>query len=119
EVGLFRGNRHVGAGCQWAPPLSVPSAAGKNPAARPAPLPLDEPPQKWSRFHGLRAGGQGKSKDGPPIANSWVESLPSKIPPAASSRSVTAAWERAPLSARTRECAVVAIPSTSIMSLSA
>jgi len=26
--------------------VSVPSAAGKKPAARPAPLPLDEPPQK-------------------------------------------------------------------------
>src|SRR5438445_11776150 len=97
---------HIEAGLRMDPPVSVPSEAGKNPAARPAPLPLDEPPQKWSRFHGLRAGGQGKSKDGPPIANSWVESLPSKIPPAASSRSVTAACARAPLSARTRECAV-------------
>ena len=82
---------HIEAGLRIEPPVSVPSAAGKKPAARPAPLPLDEPPQKWSRFHGLRAGGQGKSKDGPPIANSWVESLPSKTPPAASSRSVTAA----------------------------
>src|SRR5215813_15641475 len=97
---------HIEAGLRIEPPVSVPSAAGKNPAARPAPLPLDDPPQKWSRFHGLRAGGQGKSKDGPPIANSWVESLPSNTPPAASSRSVTTACRRAILPIRILECAV-------------
>ena len=37
---------------------------------------LDEPPGCRSRFQGLRAGGQGRSKEGPPSANSWVPSLP-------------------------------------------
>jgi hypothetical protein len=37
---------HIEAGLRIEPPVSVPSAAEKNPAARPAPLPLDEPPQK-------------------------------------------------------------------------
>ena len=27
----------------------------------------------------MRAGGHGRSNDGPPMANSWVESLPMKI----------------------------------------
>ena len=33
----------------------------------------------------MRAGGQGRSKLGPPIANSCVESLPTTIAPAARS----------------------------------
>src|SRR5579871_5180112 len=110
---------HIEAGLRIEPPVSVPSAAGKNPAARPAPLPLDEPPGKCSRFHGLRAGGQGRSNDGPPTANSWVDSLPSSTPPAARSLAVTTASLRATLSANTLECAVVGTPATSTMSLSA
>ena len=35
-----------------------------SPAATDAPVPLDEPPVKQSVFHGLRAGGQGRSKLG-------------------------------------------------------
>src|SRR5271167_309812 len=72
---------HSEAGLRIEPPVSVPIAAGKKPAASPAPLPLDEPPGKCSRFHGLRAGGQGRSNDGPPTANSWVDNLPSSTPP--------------------------------------
>ena len=37
-----------------------------SPAASAAPEPLDEPPVKCARFHGLRAGGHGRSNDGPP-----------------------------------------------------
>ena len=37
---------HIEAGLRIEPPVSVPSAAEKNPAARPAPLLLDDPPQK-------------------------------------------------------------------------
>src|SRR5947207_11441229 len=73
---------HRAAGPRIEPPVSEPSAPGTNPAATAAPAPLDEPPVKWSRFHGLRAGGQGRSKDGPPCANSWVASLPSSTAPA-------------------------------------
>jgi hypothetical protein len=71
------------AGPRIEPPVSEPSAAGTIPAAMAAPEPLDDPPVKWSRFHGLRAGGHGRSKDGPPCANSWVASLPVSTAPAA------------------------------------
>src|SRR5688500_78594 len=101
---------HIAAGLRTEPPVSVPIAAGRKPAAVAAPEPLEEPPQKWSRFHGLRAGGQGRSKDGPPMANSCVESLPMNTPPAARSFCVTAASEVATLSFRIFECAVVGRP---------
>ena len=83
------------------------------------PLPLDEPPGNIRLSHGFRAGGQGKSKHGPPKANSWVANLPTQIPPAASRRSVTVALDSATRSARIFECAVHGIPATSMMSLSA
>ena len=77
---------HKAAGPRIEPPVSVPIAPGTNPAATAAPAPLDEPPGRWSGFHGLRAGGHGKSNDGPPSANSQVASFPIKIPPPALSR---------------------------------
>ena len=70
------------AGPRIEPPVSEPSANGARPAATAAPEPLDEPPVKCSRFHGLRAGGHGRSNDGPPCANSCVASLPSSTAPA-------------------------------------
>jgi hypothetical protein len=60
------------------------------PAATAAPVPDEDPPVKYSVFQGLRAGGQGKSKDGPPQANSWVASLPSITAPASRQRRTTA-----------------------------
>src|SRR5262245_66546207 len=92
---------HIVAGLRTEPPVSVPMAAGRNPAAVAAPEPLDEPPQKWSRFQGLRAGGHGRSKDGPPMANSCVESFPMNTPPAALSFAATWASIAATLAART------------------
>ena len=44
--------------------------AQDSPAATAAAMPLDEPPVKCSGFHGLRAGGHGKSHAGVPKANS-------------------------------------------------
>ena len=55
------------AGPRIEPPVSEPSEAGTRPAASAAPEPLDEPPVKCSRFHGLRAGGHGRSNDGPAV----------------------------------------------------
>src|SRR5262249_60267631 len=63
------------------PPVSEPMAVRTSPAATAAPDPDDDPPVKWSRFQGLRAGGNGRSKLGPPIANSCVASLPSRTAP--------------------------------------
>ena len=52
------------AGLRTDPPVSVPIAMGTSPAATAAPDPEEEPPGYRFRFHGLRAGGQGKSKEG-------------------------------------------------------
>src|SRR5687767_13163837 len=98
------------AGLRIEPPVSEPMAAGTKPAAVAAPEPLDEPPVKCSRFQGLRAGGHGRSKHGPPVANSCVDSLPMKTPPAARNFCVTTASAAATLSFRILECAVVGRP---------
>ena len=44
---------HSAAGPRIEPPVSEPIAPGTNPAAIAAPAPLDEPPVKCSRFHGI------------------------------------------------------------------
>src|SRR3984893_6863810 len=98
---------HSEAGPRIEPPVSEPSAAGTNPAAH---EPLDDPPVKCSRFHGLRAGGQGRSNDGPPCTNSWVASLPVRMgPDSYSLRTVVASAEGTVLR-HTREWPVVRIP---------
>src|SRR5262245_5998153 len=79
------------AGPRMEPPVSEPIAHGESPAATAAPEPLDDPPVKCSRFHGLRAGGHGKSNEGPPWANSCVAALPRRIAPASYSLAVTVA----------------------------
>ncbi len=101
---------HNAAGPRIDPPVSEPRAAGTSPAATAAPEPLDEPPVKWSRFHGLRAGGQGRSKDGPPCANSWVASLPISTAPASYSFVTVVASKLGTVSMQVRECPVVRIP---------
>src|SRR5205823_11998478 len=105
------------AGLRTLPPVSLPNASGNRPAAMPAPDPEDEPPGWCAGFQGLRAGGQGRSKLGPPIANSWVESLPSTIAPAPRSRETQTASAAAMLSIRIFEWQVVGNPATSMMSL--
>src|SRR6516162_10645047 len=105
------------AGLRTLPPVSLPSAIGNSPAAKPEPEPEDEPPGWWFVFQGLRAGGHGRSKLGPPIANSWVESLPSTIAPAPRKRDTQTASATAILSARIFEWQVVGRPATSMMSL--
>src|SRR6516225_2207398 len=74
---------HSAAGPRIEPPVSVPMPPRINPAATAAPLLL--PAVKCSVFHGLRAGGVGRSKDGPPSANSCVVNLPISTAPAAAS----------------------------------
>src|SRR5215469_10761425 len=105
------------AGLRTLPPVSLPSAIGNNPAANPEPEPEDEPPGWWSVFQGLRAGGHGRSKLGPPIANSCVASLPSTIAPAPRRRDTHTASAAATLSISTFEWHVVGRPATSMMSL--
>src|ERR1700728_938226 len=72
---------HSAAGPRIEPPVSEPVLPKMKPAATAAPVPDEEPAVKCSGFHALRAGGQGRSSDGPPMANSCVDNLPiSKVP---------------------------------------
>src|SRR5271156_6288425 len=98
------------AGLRTDPPVSEPSANGNSPAATPAPDPDDDPPGWCSRFHGLRAGGNGRSKLGPPMANSCVDSLPMMIAPAWRNFWMTTASALATLLSRIFEWHVVGSP---------
>jgi hypothetical protein len=104
---------HAAAGLRIDPPVSVPSVAGANPAAIAAADPDDEPAGEWSRFHGLSAGGNGTSQDGPPCANSQVAFLPSSMPPAAARFSWQQESRVGTLSASSFDISVVRIPAVS------
>ena len=65
-VGFIPATPQKAAGWRIEPAVSLPRAAGTSPAATATPEPLDEPPEKRRASHGFRAGGQGRSKDGPP-----------------------------------------------------
>src|ERR1700730_15798969 len=82
---------HSAPGPRIEPPVSVPMPQWIMHEATAAPVPLLLPAVKWSVFHGLRAGGHGRSKLGPPSANSCVVSLPISTVPAAASFSAQAA----------------------------
>src|SRR5438105_1921077 len=79
------------AGLRIEPLVSLPRPPSTMPAATAAAVPLEEPPVKCPGFHGLRAGGHGRSNDGPPKANSCVASFPISTAPDAARRAVTAA----------------------------
>src|ERR1700722_10459743 len=85
-VGFNPAIPHNAAGPRIEPPVSVPIPHRMTPAATAAPVPLLDPAVKCSGFHGLCAGGFGRSNDGPPSANSCVVSLPISTVPAAASR---------------------------------
>ena len=95
------------------PPVSEPRLTGTSPAASAAPEPDDEPPVKCAVFHGLRAGGQGRSNEGPPCANSCVESLPVSTAPAALSFAAAVESFNGTRSMHTRECPDVSTPAVS------
>src|SRR5438874_7616551 len=82
KVGMRPTTPQSKAGPRIEPPVSEPSATGTMLAVTAAPEPDDDPPVKRSRFHGLRAGGHGRSNDGPACAISWVANLPSSTAPA-------------------------------------
>src|SRR5438105_3106599 len=98
------------AGPRIDPPVSDPMATRVRAAATAAPDPDDEPPVKQSRFQGLRAGGNGKSKLGPPNANSCVASLPSSTAPPALSFASTTQSSVGTWSIRSFEWQVVRMP---------
>jgi len=88
-------------------------AVSSNLAAAAAPGPEEEPPVTWSRFHGLRAGGNGRSRLGPPSANSYGASLSSSTPPPAVIVRATALSNSRTLSIRSFEWQVVRMPAVS------
>src|SRR4051812_9316148 len=101
---------HSAAGPRIDPPVSDPVPPRIIPAATAAPVPDDEPAVKCSGFQGLRAGGQGRSKDGPPMANSCVDSLPISTVPASAHLATTTQSSAGTLFSSSLECAVVRIP---------
>src|SRR5579872_1722941 len=112
-VGLIPTVPHQAAGPRMEPPVSDPIAMRTMRDAIAVPEPDDEPPVLCAGFHGLRAGGNGRSKLGPPIANSCVASLPSSTPPASRSFVATTLSESGTLSMRSFEWQVVQIPAVS------
>src|SRR4030095_12818758 len=86
NVGMSPTMPQSDAGPRIDPPVSEPSATGTIPAATAAPDPDDELRVKRARFQGFRAGGQGRSNEGPAWAISWVASLPRSTAPASESR---------------------------------
>src|SRR5690242_7832991 len=99
---------HNAAGPRIEPPVSVPMPPRNSPAATPAPVPLLEPAVKCWVFHGLRAGGHGRSNDGPPSANSCVDVLPISTVPATASFTAQVASVSGTLLRRIFEWQVVA-----------
>ena len=101
---------HSAAGPRIEPPVSDPVPPSTMPEATAAPVPDEDPAVKCAGFHALRAGGQGRSKDGPPNANSCVASLPISTVPASAQRRTTVESAAGTLSISSFECAVVGMP---------
>src|SRR5271169_985279 len=107
---------HSAAGQLIEHPGAVPITHRIMPDATAAPVPLEDPAVKWSGFHGLRAGGFGRSNDGPPSANSCVVSLPISTDPAALSLAAQVASVSGMLSWRIFDWQVVGMPAVSTIS---
>src|SRR5262245_7343271 len=101
---------HRPAGPRIEPPVSDPRLTGTRPAASAAPEPDEEPPVKCAAFQGLRAGGHGRSNDGPPCANSCVASLPIRTAPAAFRRATVVASLAGTRSMQVRGAGTHALP---------
>src|SRR5215510_16277738 len=89
------------------PAVSEPVPPSTKPAATATPVPLEDPPVKCSIDHGLQGSGKGKSKLGPPIANSCVASLPKLMMPASVSLETVVASRVGTCSISSFEWAVV------------
>ena len=77
---------HHAAGPRIEPPVSLPIAPMHNPAATATADPDDDPEGSSVTSQGLRAGGQGRSNDDPPMANSQVANLLVMTAPASRNR---------------------------------
>ena len=92
------------------PPVSEPSAQGAIPAATAAPEPLEEPPVKWPRRHGLCGVPSESLRPVGSKAYSTVCSLPSEKEPASRSNSTTRASRSGIQPTSTLEPLVVTTP---------
>ena len=101
---------HQAAGPRMEPPVSVPIAPAHSPAATAAPEPEDDPEGSRDKSHGLRAGGQGRSNDVPPMANSQVDSLPVNTAPASRRHFTVKASSAGTWSLNSAEWPVVVMP---------
>src|ERR1700691_1930071 len=106
-VGLCPAMPHQAAGPRIDPPVSLPIAPMHKPAATATAGPDDDPDGSSDVFHGLRAGGQGRSNDDPPMANSQVASLLVMTAPAWRNRVTVKASSAGTWSLNSAECAVV------------
>src|SRR5690348_14985080 len=101
---------HHAAGPRIEPPVSLPMAPSASPAATATAEPDDEPDGSSDVSQGLRAGGQGRSNEVPPIANSHVASLPVITAPACFSKVTVKASSAGTWSLNSAEWPVVATP---------
>src|SRR5690242_13039592 len=101
------------------PPVSEPSASGAHPDATDAADPPLEPPGVRSSAHGFFTGPNAEFSFDEPIANSSQLVLPTITAPAASSRCTTVASYGGTKCSSMRDEAVVGIPRTQMLSLSA
>ena len=100
------------AGTRMDPPVSLPSATGKSPAARPAADPDELPPAQRPGALGLRT----PSPDSSPKANSGVVVLARITAPASRSRATTVASADGTRPANSGDPAAVHNPAVSMMS---
>src|SRR5690606_35944577 len=107
------------AGRRTDPPVSLPRARGTAPAATAAADPPDEPPATRSGSKGLSTGPNAEFSLVDPIPNSSRFVLATTTAPAASRRSTTVAVYGGTNRARSLEPAVVGVPATQMLSLTA
>jgi hypothetical protein len=106
---------HQAAGPRIEPPVSLPIAPMHKPAATATADPDDDPDGSSVVFHGLRAGGQGRSNDDPPMANSQVASLLVMTAPAWRNRVTVKASSDGMWSLNSSEWPVVRMPTVFIL----
>src|SRR4051794_8296048 len=118
RVGLRPTRPLNAAGTRPLPAVSVPSARGTTPTATATALPELLPPLTCAAEETLAQAPYGERVPTSPVANWSMFVLPTGTAPASSSRR-TAVAERAAGSVRAGQAAVVGIPATSMLSLTA
>src|ERR1700678_2884789 len=74
-VGFMPTTPVAAAGSRTDPVVSEPMVNKASPQATATPAPVDDPPEKWAKFQGFRAGGNGRSKYFPPLPGPYSQVL--------------------------------------------